>query len=144
MKWDRGLTLLELLITVIILGILATFAIPGFGKMVERSRVKDAQTTLNMIFQAERIYRLDQTPPTYGNLADLYPPLGQYLPGNPNNANWNFTVTIPTPPAATFTATATRNSGTWNGNTISLNETFTGTDSDGDGFIYQGTHPLRN
>ena len=66
---SAGFTLIELLITVIILAILAGAALPSFSRAAERTRVKNVQSTLSSIFEAERMYRLDQS--TYGTLADL-------------------------------------------------------------------------
>lgn len=121
MKKVQGLTLLELLATVAIVAILAAVAIPGFSKMVERAKVRDAETTLNAIFQAERIYRLDQTPLTYGTLDDL---VNHGYFTNPNaNPNWLFRV--PQQDTNTFTAEATRTGGSHVGNCLKIRQTGT-------------------
>ena len=131
-----GFTLAELLIVVIIIGILASIALPNFSKAAERAKVKDAQAILASIHSAERVYFLDET--RFGTDTDLYVN-NHYLtnpdPGGTTNPDWDFTVTSPT--ATTFTATATRTGGAYNGNTITVTEAFNGTQ-------FGGTHPLRD
>ena len=134
-----GLTLLELLITVVIVGILAAVALPSFSKAVEKAKVKDAQTALAAIASAERVYRLDQG--GFGNLANLTANNYTSDPDSNNqNANWNFAVAGA---GAAFTATATRTGGGYNGNTIIADEAYTGNAVYG-GKIYNGNHPLRD
>ena len=129
-----GFTLLELMIGLVILTILARMAIPVFSKAIEKTKVRDAQSTLAAIYSAEKIYRLDQG--SYGtgpNLSD-----NNYISDpNAGNTTWVFTVTIPAPPAAIFTATAQRTGGNYDGQTITVNENF-------DGTRYNGTHLLRS
>lgn len=61
---SRGFTLLELLITVIIIGILAAIAIPSLVGQVARSRETEAMTTLGAINRAQLAYRYE-----YGTFA---------------------------------------------------------------------------
>jgi len=129
-KW--GFSLMELLIVVFIVGILAAMALPGYGRMVERTVVRDARATLNLIYQAERMYRLDQTVPSYGTLNNLIN--SRYLPNPEPNTSWDYAVLGVG--AATFTGQATRTGGQFNGNTVTLDQNF-------DGKNYGGTHPLR-
>ncbi len=51
-----GFTLLELLIVVIIVSILASVALPQFGKMTRRAKASEAINTLGSIFTAESLY----------------------------------------------------------------------------------------
>lgn len=129
----NGFTLMELMIGLIIVGILATMAVPSFSRAVERTRVKDAQTVLAALYSSEKVYRLDQN--TYGTIERLV--ANRYIADpNPqnNNPNWNFGVARTD---TTFTATATRTGGGNNGKTVTANEAFNGT-------VYGGTHPLRD
>ena len=55
----QGFTLLELLMVVIILGILATLAVPQYIKQVERSRMSEAVSMLGQIRNSEIRYRAE-------------------------------------------------------------------------------------
>lgn len=130
-------TILELLVAIVILSILAAVAIPNFSRAVERGRVRDAQSVLAAIFEAERMYRLDEA--TFGRLVeDLV--ARRYLsdpdPGGTTNADWDFTT--PAVAAATFTARASRTGGGGHsGMTIEVDQGFNGR-------VYGGNHPLRD
>ncbi|MBI3312211.1 MAG: prepilin-type N-terminal cleavage/methylation domain-containing protein [Candidatus Omnitrophica bacterium] len=130
-------TLLELLVIVVIVGILATVALPNFSRSAERAKVHDAQTVLSAIHSAERVYILDQN--TYGALADLT--TNGYLTEPNPNTDWTFTAVG----GAAFTATATRNpgGGVWTGNTIQVNQDFAVDPVTLRG-NYGGNHPLRD
>lgn len=143
---------MELLITVLIVGILAALALPNFTKAIEKAKVKDAQTVLAAIAAAERIYRLDQG--TYGTLQDLVD--NRYL-SNPNpivipeNPPPDWTYETPgVPSTTTFLAKAIRGGGGYKSNTVEVDQKYTGgktyNDQCGSGntHIYCGTHPLRD
>lgn len=130
-----GFSLMELMIAVIIVGILASLALPRFGKSMEKARVREAQTALSAIYSSEKIYRLDQG--NFGSLAQMV--ANNYIadPDAANsNANWDFT-SVAGGGGAQFTATATRTGGSYNNQTIIVTETF-------DGTVYGGTHVLRD
>ena len=55
----RGFTLIELLIVVAIIGLLASIAIPVYGRTVERARRNAFVTEANQIYNAFRQYYID-------------------------------------------------------------------------------------
>ena len=52
MNLSRGFTLIEIMITVAIIGILAAIAIPQYAKYVKRARTSEALQHVNMIYMA--------------------------------------------------------------------------------------------
>ena len=56
----RGFSLLEVLIVVIVLSILATFAIPGYREARQRALDDEARAMLRLIRAAERAYQLER------------------------------------------------------------------------------------
>ncbi len=56
---DGGFTLVELMITVVIVAILASIAFPSYATFMKRSRRGDAESTLMDIAQREQQYLLD-------------------------------------------------------------------------------------
>ena len=79
MRKRRGFTLLELLIVVVIIGILATFAIPQFLKATERAKVGKAKNALGLISQGEKMYFADQGDYLDVTLGGDFSPLDEYI-----------------------------------------------------------------
>lgn len=55
-KRNGGFTLVELLIVIVIIGILATLAVPQYQKMVERSKTAEAYNFMDALRKAECLY----------------------------------------------------------------------------------------
>jgi len=65
----RGFTLMELMVVVIVVGIIAAFAIPSYQKMIRKAHERDAIVQLVTLHGANEIYRAKSG--------------GVYLPGGP-------------------------------------------------------------
>jgi prepilin-type N-terminal cleavage/methylation domain-containing protein len=90
-----GFTLIELMLTVVIVAILAAMAIPRFMPASTRAKQKEAQTLLKQIYVMQRAYFQEYDTYT-NNLADLGIEL---MPGT----RYNYTIQVT---GTAFTATA--------------------------------------
>ena len=64
----KGVTLVELLAVVVILGIIAAIAVPTIGGLINRQEENAAQATYDTIVSAAQLYAEDATPFTLATL----------------------------------------------------------------------------
>lgn len=118
----KGFTLIELIVVVIVIGILATLAVPQYLKATERAKGGKAKNAIALIAQGEKLYRAEKD--TYiavaSDAADSV--LGDYVELSDVDADtdWNYAVAAVS--ASTFTVTATRTAGANSGETLTLTE----------------------
>lgn len=117
----KGFTLLELLIVVIVIGILATIAIPQFLSSIEKARVAKAKNALGLLSHAMKMYRAEHD--TYAlnaTAGDMYANLERYidLEQVEEDNDWDYAESGTN--ATHFTLTANRTRGGWNGSTITI------------------------
>jgi prepilin-type N-terminal cleavage/methylation domain-containing protein len=116
---QRGFTLAELLIALVVIAILAAVAVPGYRKTTERQFWQQAQDLLLTIYSGERAFSFANN----GNYLAVPAgsPIGtwrQIFMDTPDTAQIVYQVTLPT--ATQFIAKATRNDGS--GRNMTINE----------------------
>lgn len=103
---QRGFSMVEIAITLAILGILAAIALPEYTQYVNRARRVEASTVLRDSQQfMQRLYAANNSYQVNG-AAPVLPVPFQTSPPNATRANYLITVVTPTP--GTYTLTATR------------------------------------
>ncbi len=100
MHKNCGLTLAELMVTVVIFGTMSALGVPSYFNMVERGRASEAKANLKAIQMAESVYKLRN---------------GMYwTPGNTNLAAINSTLGLDLGPSAQYYTDNIRITGTVN------------------------------
>ena len=124
-KKNTAFTLTELMVVVIIIGVMASFAIPNYILSIERSHRRDAETQLMTIWSANQIYRAQNgvywpPPNTTGDITAINSNLSLGI--IPNGMTYNcaglsadalnpfgrFTCTAARQPSSSFTITVTQ------------------------------------
>jgi type IV pilus assembly protein PilE len=100
MKSNQGITLVELLAVIVIVGILAAVAIPSYTGYMTRARRADAKTALEQVRAAQEMWRAERG--SYGTLAQIQNTMGAPPTSISSYYNWSFTVLL----ANSFTAQA--------------------------------------
>ena len=122
----RGFTLMELLVTVAILGVMVSIAIPNYRKSVERGYLREAEDLLMTAYYGERAYFFANN--TYYQVSPPSDPdeWNTIYMENPNiGIPPPVAFEIPAAGAADFTAQATRNGGPCDGMTRTIDQTRT-------------------
>ncbi len=85
----ESFTLLELMIVIIIIAIIGGVSIPLYRQAVRKSLLREADSLMNLIIQAEKICRLERgTNITCNNTLDCNKKLHLEI----SSSNWNFRV----------------------------------------------------
>ena len=110
-----GMTLLEIIMVVVIVGVLATLGFVNYTGVRERSLGREASANLRLVAAAERIYRMETGSfyiPTAAGAVDRMNQMNTILRLSlpTGTINWNYDITAAT--NATFTAQASRANGT--------------------------------
>ena len=105
-KANKGYTLTEMLVVIIIVGILAALALVNYTKSKEQTIDKEAKANLKLVQAAQKIYRMENTfyYPNTGSAATgaINTDLRLSLPTG-TNPNWNYTTNATTPGQAVAT-----------------------------------------
>ena len=116
LKKNKGFTLIEIIVTVIIIGILVTIAIPNYVRSAERARSAQAVETLKNMRTAAINYYTENDTWTGVDRDTLATEAGANFD---DNTDWTYTASGTD---STVTLTANRQRGHWAGRSITLDQ----------------------
>ena len=105
-----GWTLIELLIVVVMVGIVATLALPNYKKMKDATFDKEAIASLKLIAAAEKVYRLEQGGFAGADSTDVVNARLKLSLPTGDDKKWDYSVVES---AGNFTSTAQRGTKVW-------------------------------
>jgi len=73
LKNKKGVTLVELLAVIVIMGIIAAIAVPAIGGLIDNSKINAVEAQISAIEDAARLYANANPGITSGTVADLNP-----------------------------------------------------------------------
>jgi type IV pilus assembly protein PilE len=114
-KAVRGLTLIELLMVIVIVGVLAAIAIPTYSGYMTRARRADAKTALEQVRAAQEMWRAEKGSYCIDGTAEatLRTTMGAPATTISNYYTWSFTVKTATAFTAQATATGSQATDGW-------------------------------
>jgi len=89
---ESGMTLMEMIIVIVLIGILSTIGVVGFRKTVVQARQKEARSMLRLIQHAEEVRRLEMG--TYLACADTVTCNAELHLDLPAGGEWTYSVTV--------------------------------------------------
>ena len=130
LKGRKGFTLIELIIVVIIVGVLASIALPQYTAFVERARSTEAINTMGAVKKAQEAFRMENVNANYATNATFNT---GGLGITPSTNSWTYGIT--TADATRFIIQANRVGGVNDTGTIIMNYNSNGTRT------WSGNHP---
>jgi type IV pilus assembly protein PilE len=104
-RTQSGVTLIELIIVMLVVGILASIAIPSYRQYVMRTHRVEAKSALTNLAAAQEKFYLQNNTYAGNGVLDDAPPAGLGIPATTENGWYSLAITAAD--AAGFSATAT-------------------------------------